>query len=139
MNILRSFLFALLGMAWLAHAAHAAEPVWAPIAEKMVQALTEGESLYKANDSEAAQKKVQGVYFSIFEAEKFEAAMEKGLGKSHTESVEKAFGKIRKSMKSKAPQEEVTGMVQALIKTLREDAGKLDAAGVTRPADKSKK
>ncbi|MEO5340755.1 MAG: hypothetical protein H7837_09625 [Magnetococcus sp. MYC-9] len=139
---MKRFIQFLCAMALVGSAAaplHAAEPLWAPIAEKIGQALAAGETLYQAGDAEAAQKKVQGVYFGVFEAEKMEAAMRQALGNAHTDAVEKEFAAIRKAMKNKAKPEAVAGMVEKLVATLRQDARQLDADGVARPVEKPKK
>jgi hypothetical protein len=57
--------------------------------------------------------------------------MRRELGKKHTWKVEKQFGAIRKAVNKELPLDEVKKMVENLATTIKEDAIKLDKAGIS--------
>lgn len=108
----------------------ASEPVWLPLAERVVTHLEAAGNEYLAGKPDEARREVVKGYFGVFESEKMEAAMRTRLGAKHTYQVEKQFGDLRKAMKARAAPGEIQQRVKQLSADLRRDAGKLDEAGV---------
>lgn len=110
----------------------AAEAVWRPVADQVVERLEQAANQYEQGETKTARRAVMQAYFGVFESEKMEAAMRVHLGGSHTYMVERQFGKLRKAIQGGAPQAEVDERVAKLAEALRRDAGKLDDKGVSR-------
>jgi hypothetical protein len=122
----------LLLAAFVAATGVSAAPVWGPVAEAVVQQLDQAARHHASGDREGATRAVLQAYFGIFESEKFEAAMRVELGARRAFVVEKRFGDLRKQVKAGVPADAFHGAVADLAAMLREDAGKLDAAGIPR-------
>jgi len=126
--------FFLLALSFLAlqSPAQAEQTYWSGVAGKVNAALDEAEALYRKGDAKAAKKAVLHAYFGVFESTKMEAAMRTEIGAKHTFKVERRFGGIRKAIKKGQSADDVKELTEELKGLLLTDAGKLDAAGITK-------
>lgn len=107
-----------------------ADPVWQPVAERVITHLEAAEAAYHASQPDKARREISQGYFGVFETEKMEAAMRTRLGAKHTYGVERQFGELRKAIQQGAEESVIAEQVAKLSADLRRDAGALDKAGV---------
>ncbi|KAA1175957.1 hypothetical protein FWJ25_02160 [Marinobacter salinexigens] len=105
---------------------------WRPVAEQVISELDVALSSYQAGHAQEARRSVIQAYFGPFEGEKMEAAIRSQFGIEPAFLVERQFGALRKAIKQGAEQSDVIQLTEGLKQALREQAGKLNEAGVSR-------
>jgi fumarate hydratase class II/high-affinity iron transporter len=108
----------------------AAEDNWVSLAEAIAVHLENASALYANNQDKEAKREIIKAYFGVFEDKKMEAAMRMELGAKYTYKVERRFGDLRKVIKNNLPIDKFNQQMQDLIVIMREDAVKLDEAGI---------
>jgi len=122
------FLLAMAAAGW----AQAAAENWTPVAGQVIEQLDRALDSYQSGNAEKARRAVIQAYFGPFEGEKMEAAIRSHLGIEPAFMLERRFGAIRKDIEAGASVSEVESAINALKQALKEHAGQLNDAGVSR-------
>lgn len=111
---------------------HAGNDDWLPVAEQVISELDSALESYQTGHAQEARRAVIQAYFGPFEGEKMEAAIRSQFGIEPAFLVERQFGALRKAIKRGAEQGTVAELTVGLKRALREQAEKLNEAGVSR-------
>ncbi|MCC7201919.1 MAG: FTR1 family iron permease [Nitrospirae bacterium] len=109
--------------------AHAAEKSWNVVVDEIEELLKDGKEAYAHGRSDEAKRFVSDAYFTAFEGEGMETAINIYISGERVYKLETMFGGIRKTISVRAPLPVVVGEMDSLISALREDAVRLPERG----------
>jgi high-affinity iron transporter len=101
---------------------------WNTVVDHIEQTMKQSLAVYKSGDTAGAKKIVNDAYYSIYEKDGLEKAVNSTVSAKRANLSEYKFSTIKKLMTNQAPEAEVKKQIDELIGMMREDVAQMGGA-----------